>query len=637
MINTTFRKATALLLAASCLSTAAHAQTIGAISGGNTIVSASSTSPSTGGRSAQITGLGAGQSIIAFDARPAVSGRVLYGLSNTGQLYAINARTGAASAVGAPIALQGTSFGFDFNPTVDRIRIVSNTGQNLRVDPNTGAVITDANLNVLVGGRPIRVSGNTAAAYTNNVPDATTTTLFVINTQTGLLQIQNPPNAGTLNVVGGLGGIASGTVSGFDISAGGQNRVSVIQNGVTNLFSVDLQTGRATLIGRFGTGALQGLAFLPDAFAEQANLTANQRAVAGAFDNFTTLSPGLIPFLTNLDAIGAQGRANAFNQLSPAAFGILPEAILQTKEFVDTTVRDYLRDVRHGGAAGMAVADPDRAIGGFIVGAGRTGEFRARGDRNEVEYGASGFIAGADLRLAPTSVIGISGGYDEADVRLTRFTPNSRAETWYVGGYGTFGLGPVFVDVAGSYGETDLSLRRNVAFGNFSNNASAEGDARYYSIAATTGLSLDMAGFELEPYAGARYADVKIDAFSEGPGLTSLSVGRQDVESLQSILGLHVAAKSQFGGATIRPYVRGEYRHEFENDEARLISASFNGGGINAPFTTTTTPMGDDQLAVGAGLTISGDSPIGVMLDYHGHFLGGYEIHGVKVGVRVRM
>ena len=628
----TIRRAAATLLAATCLNAAASAQNLTGVSGGNTLVTVTAAGGAV--RTTAITGLGAGQTLVALDSRPAVAGRVLYGLSNTGQLYAINAGTGAASAVGTPIALQGTQFGFDFNPTVDRIRLISNTGQNLRINPDTGAVTVDGNLNILIGGQPIRVNGNTAAAYTNNVAGATTTTLYVINTQTGLLQIQNPPNAGTLNVVGGLGGAAAGTVAGFDISAGGQNRVSVIQNGVTNLYSVNLQTGAATFIGQISTSMLQGLAFTPEAFGSDASLTPNQRGVANAFDNFTAIGPGFIPFLTALDALSPAARAEAFSQLSPVQFGILPEAILQTNEFVDGTMRSYLRDVRHGATAGMV--DDERRLGGFIVGSGRTGEFRARGDRGEVDYGATGVIAGLDARLGGGNVIGIAGGYDEGDIRLNRFTPNSRMDTWFVGGYGSFGFGPAFVDVAGSYGKSDLSLRRNVAFSGFSSNSTAETDARYYSIAATAGIRADMGGFQLEPYAGARFADVKVDGFSEGAGLTNLTVGRQDVESLQSILGLHLAAEAPVGAATVRSFVRGEYRHEFRNDGPRIIDSSFNGAGIGTGFTTTTTPFGDDHLHVGAGLTVAGDSPVGMLLEYSGQFLGGYEIHGVKVGARMR-
>jgi outer membrane autotransporter protein len=197
-------------------------------------------------------------------------------------------------------------------------------------------------------------------------------------------------------------------------------------------------------------------------------------------------------------------------------------------------------------------------------------------------------------------------------------------------------LGPVYFDLVGSYGKSDLDLLRNVSFSNFSNASAAAADARYYSLSATAGFSSDFGSFEVEPYAGVRYADVRIDAFSEGAGLTNLSVGRQSAESLQGVVGLRLGADYPMGSARIRPSVRAEYRREFENDEARLISTSFNGAGINSPFTTTTTPMGDDQLAVGAGLTIAGDSPISMVADYTGQFLGGYEIHGIQVGLRMR-
>ena len=36
--------------------------------------------------------------------------------------------------------LAGSDFGFDFNPTVDRIRLISDADQNLRLNPMTGGV-----------------------------------------------------------------------------------------------------------------------------------------------------------------------------------------------------------------------------------------------------------------------------------------------------------------------------------------------------------------------------------------------------------------------------------------------------------------------------------------------------------------
>ena len=110
-------------------------------------------------------------------------------------------------------ALSGTEFGFDFNPTVDRIRVVSNTGQNFRLNPDTGAVAgSDTNLN----GAATTAVGS---AYTNDFAGAPATTLYAIDATSDSLYIQgNPsPNGGVLLLVGPLGFNTDGRV-GFDIS-----------------------------------------------------------------------------------------------------------------------------------------------------------------------------------------------------------------------------------------------------------------------------------------------------------------------------------------------------------------------------------------------------------------------------------
>src|SRR5262249_9651875 len=97
-----------------------------------------STTPGTILGTTAITGLQAGESIVRIDFRPATGG--LYGIGSTSRLYLIDPITGTASAVGPVfvVPLSGATFGVDFNPVVDRIRIVSNTGQNIRINPNNG-------------------------------------------------------------------------------------------------------------------------------------------------------------------------------------------------------------------------------------------------------------------------------------------------------------------------------------------------------------------------------------------------------------------------------------------------------------------------------------------------------------------
>lgn len=187
-----------------------------------------------------ITGLQSGENIVGIDFRPA-NGQ-LYALGNSSRLYTINLGNGAATIVGGVLStlLNGTDFGFDFNPTVDRIRVVSNAGQNIRLHPETGAVAAvDAALNP---GTP----SVTAAAYTNNFAGATTTTLFDIDTNTDKLYRQDPPNNGTLVEMGALG-IDADASNGFDIGGMSGKAWAILKTAAGNkIYSINLMTGVAT-------------------------------------------------------------------------------------------------------------------------------------------------------------------------------------------------------------------------------------------------------------------------------------------------------------------------------------------------------------------------------------------------------
>ncbi|RYY57028.1 MAG: DUF4394 domain-containing protein [Chitinophagaceae bacterium] len=186
-----------------------------------------------------IMGLAGGENIVGIDFRPA-NGQ-LYALGSSSRIYTINTATGAATAVGSAgqFTLSGTSFGFDFNPTVDRIRIVSNTGQNIRVNPNDGTMSgNDAALNP---GTP----SVTGSAYTNNKAGVTTTVLFGIDNSTGKLYRQDPPNNGTLVEIGSLG-VTIEAGNGFDIGGNSDNAYAILSTGgTTRFYSVNLNTGAA--------------------------------------------------------------------------------------------------------------------------------------------------------------------------------------------------------------------------------------------------------------------------------------------------------------------------------------------------------------------------------------------------------
>jgi hypothetical protein len=252
-----------------------------AIDGSNNLLSFNRATPAIIASTVPVTGLVGGDGLIGIDFRPATG--ELFGLGSGSRLYSINPTTGAATQVGADGAftLSGSSFGFDFNPVVDRIRIVSNTGQNIRLNPSTGALAaTDTTLNpagpTIVG-----------AGYINDFPGAAATTLYDINAESSELMIQNPPNSGTLTSVGGLGvgGISENV--GFDIAGVDDAFASLDVDDAVGFYSIDLATGAALFIGPIGSGSttIRDIALPPsmttadDAYATPKN---TQRIVPAA-------------------------------------------------------------------------------------------------------------------------------------------------------------------------------------------------------------------------------------------------------------------------------------------------------------------------------------------------------------------
>lgn len=224
-----------------------------------TLIRFDTTTPNVIQLGAAITGLAQNEVIRGIDFRPATG--ELFALGSQSNLYTINITTGAATQVGGTFAtaLNGSSFGFDFNPTVDRIRITSDANQNLRVHPGTGAVaFVDGNLAYGPADPNFGVDPNGVhAAYTNSFAGATTTTLYIIDTGRDILATQSPPNNGTLNTVGPLG-VDVQDMGGFDI---GQNNVAFaairpVGSARTFLYTINLGTGAATNLGEIGGGAI---------------------------------------------------------------------------------------------------------------------------------------------------------------------------------------------------------------------------------------------------------------------------------------------------------------------------------------------------------------------------------------------
>jgi hypothetical protein len=200
-----------------------------------------------------ISGLPGGVTLRGIDFRPATGD--LYGVGSDSVVYRVNPQTGIAVAEGPAFtpALRGTSFGVDFNPTVDKIRVVSDAAQNLRLNVDEGTVLSaDKDLNP--GTPQVVAAGYTNSAFTATKPAATQ--LFVVDAARDQLLLQNPPNDGTLTLPKRLG-VDVGAQTGFDI-AGADNTgylaTSTPRSRGSSLYRVDVTTGKTRQLGRIGGG-----------------------------------------------------------------------------------------------------------------------------------------------------------------------------------------------------------------------------------------------------------------------------------------------------------------------------------------------------------------------------------------------
>ncbi|MER7955726.1 DUF4394 domain-containing protein [Streptomyces sp. NPDC096030] len=208
----------------------------------------------------KVSGLSGDTRLVGIDFR--VQNEKLYGVGDKGGVYTLGTADAKAVKVSQlTVALSGSAFGVDFNPAANRLRVISDTGQNLRhniddpaAPPTTTADGTLTNPTM----PPSTAMGVTGAAYTNNdLSAATATTLFDLDTTADRISLQSPANAGTLAPTGNLG-VDAAPDAGFDIyysPASGMNHgfAAIGTAGSYRLYAVDVLTGKVTGKGAFPT------------------------------------------------------------------------------------------------------------------------------------------------------------------------------------------------------------------------------------------------------------------------------------------------------------------------------------------------------------------------------------------------
>jgi hypothetical protein len=252
----------------------ATAFALGAFTGANadTLFRFDTDTPDTIQATIPITGLVTGDTIVGIDFRPA-DGQ-LYGVganlaADTVQVYRIEASTGQVTAIGGPANVANitgaTAFGVDFNPLADRIRVITDLASdgaggntnNFRLHPGTGALVAiDTDLDFAFDPTE---APEVAVAYTNSsftpIVPADTTLFGITQGQSSFVTHSNGPSFATLAGVGPLGVTLVSRNAGLDIFGVENSAIAILETaGGTQLFTIDIATGDATLVDTFPVG-----------------------------------------------------------------------------------------------------------------------------------------------------------------------------------------------------------------------------------------------------------------------------------------------------------------------------------------------------------------------------------------------
>jgi len=248
MTRNRLRMSIVVIMATMASSAAVYAEGIYAVTTEQQLISFDSSDPSAIQTGTPISGLNSNEEIVGIDFRPATG--ELFGVSSFSNLYTINPMSGAASLVGGGSfspPLNGAWFSFDFNPTIDRIRNVSDANANMVLNPNDGTAtqVTD----VFFGPGDVNEGLDPTiahSAYTNNFAGSMSTQLYGIDPNLNILVTQ-ANNAGTLGTVGSLG-VDIASHGGFDISGSSGVAYAALLPSATSasiLYTIDLNTGAA--------------------------------------------------------------------------------------------------------------------------------------------------------------------------------------------------------------------------------------------------------------------------------------------------------------------------------------------------------------------------------------------------------
>jgi outer membrane autotransporter protein len=496
---------------------------------------------------------------------------------------------------------------------------------------------------------------------------------------------------GTMTVDGNLS-LSAGAIFEVEVDAAGQSD-KVIVNGTVNLTGATLRVlaadgdyapstdytiiendGADAVLGQFST-VTSSLAFLtPTVFytggdgndvvlslARNETLfpdvarTRNQRAVAGALEQFPTDNPLFLAVLNQTEA----GARQAFDALSGEIHATVSGTLADDSRYVREAVLGRLMQASHTGAdtqvAALAHAGPQVAsldanamalgYGSKSLGEampayqpaplafwtrayGAWGDFKGDGNAATADRDLGGFVSGMDAQVSGSWRVGLATGASFSNVDVDARYSSADVESYHLGGYLGGVAGAFALRGGGMWAWNDVDSRRAVIFPGFFERQRASYDEDTGQIFGEVAYPTQMAGVAFEPFAGLAVVSIDGGSFRErGGALASLRGSSADQDVGFSTLGLRAATAMHWGAMRVTPHVSAAWQHAFD-DVTPGAALAFASTGIG--FGVSGVPLPEDSALIDAGLNFALGTNTTAGVSYTGQFGDGVSDNGVK-------
>lgn len=343
---------------------------------------------------------------------------------------------------------------------------------------------------------------------------------------------------------------------------------------------------------------------------------------------------------------GGGEAAKAIEQSSnaPAALSASGTVGGNTVAAASNTILSHIADIRAGMGSVFAQGEHETGVaaGGMQSSGGQIlwikpfyNAISQKGTGTLAGYEAdtSGVVAGVDLyqgeyiglgialSYAKTAIEGKGLGEDQTDVANYQFTA-----------YGSYTMPSWYLDVLAGYGMNDSETERYINFGGLNRLASGEYTGKQYVLKADGGVPLEVAhDMFLTPLAGLHYVYLSNEDYIEtGAGVLDLRVDTNDLDIVQSSLGMrfHTIVPSDTGKYI--PYVQLGAAYEFMGNEVQTTSSYANGG---AAFKVVGHKGQQWTKNAGAGITYELEG-LSFVMEYQAEFQHNYVNSTASVGTR---